>query len=96
MIQVSEIVERGYKYLTKKQLAEVLGISVPQVAKLIDALGIRKSNRWCDESDTELIKLYESGLKIALISERIGVGYEATKSRIRVLRVKGKINYRNS
>ena len=96
MISKSDVIKRGYKYLTRKELAIILDLTDYELSSEIDQLGLVKNKPWSNTEEKRLIDLYEnSNEKISAIASIMQRSNLSIKGRLRILRKKGEIGRRN-
>ena len=96
MISKSEVIKRGYRHLTRKELAIILDLTDYELSVEIARLGLVKNKPWSTAEEKRLIDLYENSKeKITAIASIMQRSNLSVKGRIRILRKKGEIGRRN-
>lgn len=90
----SDVVNMRLRGVSIKEIAEYIGCSVSAVC-----YHIRKANvgneRWDSSQNSHLVKMYNEGKKVSIISQETGYSEQSVKHRISYLRKLGyHIKYR--
>lgn len=105
--RLQKMVDQGF---LQSEIAEYLGRSLNSISskvkkmRLLEKHGKKKprkrSNSWTDDEIAKLIDMYEDGISTKKISEYLGRGWPATRTKITLLREEGvqirrrRLNYR--